>query len=591
MKKIKIHQKMIYNFVVFIILPIVLASLLIFHYYGEILQNKVGNSMQQVLTQTANNINYIVDSSIAASNIICMDKKLADNITKADKEPNAWNQFESSMSIYNRLKEVQNATLFNFNGELSIMDFNGNFYSADSIKSDKKNYEDMSKKDWFKTVTDLNGFICWDKQDPSKTGVITISRMIKGYKAVGGYGILTITLPESAFWNVIKQGNTTLNGTTVLLDNQYKVISADYQNYDNDIFLHSNLRDLVENGKNNEVFYTSDGVKTIINFQHIKKTNWIIVNLMPYENMMYEVNNLKAQTYLFYLGIMIVFIILTIYISRHISNPIKQLEKHMGLVQNGDFSIRTGIGGFQEIEKLGDSFNTMVVKIDDLLKQVEEETKKKQKANLEALQAQINPHFLFNTLNSIRWMANISGNENVSNMLSDLGKLLEGSIYKSDELITLKEEIDYLNSYVSLQKMRFGDNFTIHYKIEEDIIHCSIPKFVLQPIIENSIIHGISDMSGGIISVTGYVDYPNAVIKISDNGIGIDEQQIPNILAEENSKKGRLSKIGFKNVDQRLKLKFGEQYGLSIKSSKGKGTVVDVVIPFEIEIPMNKYKN
>lgn len=590
MKKVKIHQKIIINFVAFILLPIVLASLVIFHYYGVILQEKVGNSIQQYLTETSGNIGFIIDSSIAASSIVSMDQKLADNMKYVSDGTDGWKGYESIRFVFDRIHEVQNANLINFNGELSVMDFSGYFYTDESVRNSKSEYEALSKTEWFRKVKELNGFILWDKQEPwtsggnsTKSETLTMSRLIKGYKTKGGYGILTITLPENAIWDIVNQGNASKYGVTVLLDSDYSILTADSQDYDAGIFRQDSLKAVLESEDNSQVTFSYGGEKTFINFRHIPKTGWIIANLMSYKSVMYEVNNLKFKTNLFYLAITAVLVLLTIYISRRISDPIMNLKRHMQIVQNGDFSTRIEIGGYEEIERLGESFNMMVSKIDDLIRQVEEATRKKQKANIEALQAQINPHFLFNTLNSIRWMASISGNENVSCMLSDLGKLLEGSIYKSDELISLKEEIDYLYSYVALQKMRFGDSFSMQVGLTEEILSCTIPKFILQPIVENSIIHGVSNMNGGLITVSGHLAENTAVIKIEDNGVGIGKQQLSVILTEENSHKGRLSKIGLKNVNERLKLVFGDKYGLTVENGKECGTIVSVMIPDDID--------
>lgn len=584
MDKVKLNQKLIVSFVVFIILPIISVSLAGFGYYSRILQDKVSKSAQQVLTQTANNILNIIDSSVVASNIFSLDQKTAENIYNAAWADTEWERYESAMSIHKQIKEIQNAALHNYNARITVIDNNGNFYSDSEVKNDEELYSRLRSSKWYNETVRLNGFVNWTKMDSSfneseEPGSISLLRLIKGNRSVGSYGVIIITIPEDSLLNVIKQDHPE-QASTVLLDDEYRVISIHGKNEIAD------LKKVIESGTDNQAVYGSGRDRIIVNYRRVSISNWTIVSLIPYRNVMYEVNNLRKITYLSYGVILILFIILTIYISSHITDPIQKLEKSMASLQSGDFTTRSDIGGCVEMVNLRDSFNTMVYKIENLVKLVEEETKNKQKAHLEALQAQINPHFLINTLNSIKWMANISGSTNVSNMLSDLGNILEGSIYKTDEMITLKEEIDYLDSYVALQKMRFGDHFSFGCRLQDQILDCSVPKFILQPIVENAIIHGISDINEGVIDVYGYSDGKDAVIEIKDNGVGMNEEQLSGILSEDSpGRTGKWSGIGVKNVHERLQLVFGPDYGLKISSRQGSGTTVRVVIPYTRHVP------
>jgi LytS/YehU family sensor histidine kinase len=205
-------------------------------------------------------------------------------------------------------------------------------------------------------------------------------------------------------------------------------------------------------------------------------------------------------------------------------------------------------------------------------------------AELRVLQAQINPHFLFNTLNSIKWMAAVNGAENVSNMIAALGSLLEATLGRKKELITLADEFNCLQNYVLLQKMRFGDKFDIVIQAQETILDYKVPQLILQPIVENSIIHGFEDMdSGGLITVKADQFDDCLLIEIQDNGKGMDPKTAGMLLSDINEQKGRFSNIGLKNVHDRIKLRYGPGFGLDVTSEKSKGTLITVKLPSKKE--------
>ena len=215
-----------------------------------------------------------------------------------------------------------------------------------------------------------------------------------------------------------------------------------------------------------------------------------------------------------------------------------------------------------------------------LMEQNVEEQRQKRKSELKALQAQINPHFLYNTLDSIIWMAEWGKTKEVVLMTSSLAKLLRQSISNQNELVHVEEEVEYTRSYLTIQKMRYKDKLEYEIKVDEEVLDKKIPKLVLQPLVENAIYHGIKyKETKGVVCIEGYQDGMHMVLKVSDDGIGMTEEQLSKIF-EKRETDTRKNGVGVLNVHERIQLYYGEEYGLKFSSEEGQGTIVEVHIPW-----------
>lgn len=254
----------------------------------------------------------------------------------------------------------------------------------------------------------------------------------------------------------------------------------------------------------------------------------------------------------------------------------------MSLVEKGDFEqASVEITAENEIGSLSKSFNAMTQKIHALMEQNIYEQKQKRKSEMKALQAQINPHFLYNTLDSIIWMSEAGENDQVVLMTSALAKLLRQSISNDREQITVAEEIDYVRSYLTIQKMRYKDKLEYTIDVEERILDVRIIKFVLQPLVENAIYHGLKyKETKGNLDIRGYRRGNRVCLVVADDGAGMEESELEHIL-EKKEKKTKSNGVGVYNVQKRLQLYYGPEYGISYISRKGEGTVATVTIPLD----------
>jgi len=285
---------------------------------------------------------------------------------------------------------------------------------------------------------------------------------------------------------------------------------------------------------------------------------------------------------------LVLFIVVGIFtnkISSGITKPVRKLQDIMKSVDSGEFHLVGRIEGTDEIRELAREYDIMVTRIRELMKENILEQELKRKSDLKALQAQINPHFLYNTLDSIIWMGEMKQHKEVVQMTSALSKLFRISISKGRELISVTEEIAHVQSYLTIQEMRYKDKFRYLIDIDPDIHDCIILKITLQPLVENAIYHGIKEVDHqGFIKISGRRDGDDIVFEVTDNGRGMNEQQLRQLVAgvtaaEDNRNKLTRQGMGVRNVHERISIYFGAQYGLSFKSTAEKGTTITVRLP------------
>ncbi len=287
-------------------------------------------------------------------------------------------------------------------------------------------------------------------------------------------------------------------------------------------------------------------------------------------------------------------VIASVFISSGISKPIKKLRKSMQAVERGNFDIQVHITTEDEIGELGKDFNIMISKIKDLIRQNTIQQELKRKSELKALQAQINPHFLYNTLDSIIWMAESKNEEDVITMVAALARLFRLSISKGKEIITIGEEVEQVTQYLVIQKMRYKDKLDYRIDVDPSILPSKTVKIILQPLVENAIYHGIKNMPApGRVVISGRRTGEGIELSVADNGVGMDREKFSFLSGEGGSPEGRIAfslcgdgqdrepryGLGILNVDERIKLYFGREYGLEFESCEGRGTTVRVKLP------------
>jgi two-component system, sensor histidine kinase YesM len=316
-------------------------------------------------------------------------------------------------------------------------------------------------------------------------------------------------------------------------------------------------------------------------------TGWKVVGLAPLQEVVSEANRIR-QLIIVSVVLSIVFVIIIhFFLTRKLTQPIQLLQHKMRLTASGYLEAKVKPSGNDEIADLGQSFNIMVEKIKGLLEQSIREQKLLQKAELRTLQAQINPHFLYNTLDSIVWLAEANKNESVIHLVKALSQFFRLSLNKGRDWVMIRTELAHAQSYLTIQQMRYRDILEYQILVEPELQEYPILNMTLQPLIENAIYHGIKNKRGkGLITVSGYSEgHSSVVLTVTDNGIGISAERLAHLRNQLNQpaqvEESDLTEGGFGllNVHQRLRLYFGEEYGLQLDSTAGEWTTISVRIP------------
>lgn len=299
---------------------------------------------------------------------------------------------------------------------------------------------------------------------------------------------------------------------------------------------------------------------------------------MAYQKFFMSIIRISILTFI---GILVLTTFLSYYIPLSITQPIRKLTEVTKQVAKGDLSVRSDVRSGVEASMLSDSLNTMIDKINELLEQVTREQSRLRRAEFELLQSQINPHFLYNTLDAIIWLAESGEQKKVVNMVGSLSDFFRTSLNQGKDIITIREELQHVRSYLEIQQVRYQDILKYEIQVPAELHQYLIPKITIQPLVENALYHGIKNKRGyGRIIISGKKEADFFVIQIEDNGIGISEDRLLQV------RDGIRDKVltgkdmyGLYNVNERIRLNFGEKYGITIESTYQEGTTVSILLP------------
>lgn len=333
-----------------------------------------------------------------------------------------------------------------------------------------------------------------------------------------------------------------------------------------------------DDGSREEVF---NGTRQTVVTKTVGYTGWKLVGVIKGTGI--SLNMLKTRLFIVFVILLIIFIVILInsYISFRVTNPIRELEKSVKELEEGNLDADIYMGGSYEVQHLGKSVQDMKFRIKGLMQDIVSEHEEKRKSEFDSLQAQINPHFLYNTLDIIVWQIENEKQSEAVHTVTALARFFRLSLGKGKNIVTVKDEIDHVKNYLMIQHMRFKNKFDYEFDIAEDVLELPSLKLMLQPLVENAIYHGMEFMDGdGMIMVKAWREEDELYLSVADNGLGMTEDKVETILTGKSaSGNGRGSGIGVKNVNERIKLYFGEAYGLSIDSEPDEGTKVTIHLP------------
>ena len=483
------------------------------------------------------------------------------------------NQFQT---ILDSRSDIRNVGIISKSGRMLIND------GSKSVNQDLN----LNTQEWYSNaLKSPNGPILTSSHvqhiiSGERPWVITLSRGIRDRSGSGEKeGVFFIDLNYSAISELCDQSTVGTKGYAFILDAKGNIVYHPQQQQLYNELQTENIGLIMETDEDTVLTGTGNNGK-LYSISRSNKTGWTVVDCTSVRELLSKSRQAQSVYVLTAIVLVIVALLFSRFMARSITLPIQKLRDSMKKVQEGDFGVSdVVVDSKNEIGSLTKSFDVMTHKIQELMEQNVHEQEEKRKSELKALQSQINPHFLYNTLDSIIWMAEGKKNEEVVLMTASLARLLRQSISNEDEVVPIANEVEYARGYLTIQKMRYKDKLEFQIDVDSSILYIPLIKLVLQPIIENAIYHGLKyKESKGLLVVKGFMKDGNAVLQVIDDGVGMDEETLAHIY-DKHKVNYHSNGVGVYNVQKRLKLYYGDDYGITYESEKGKGTTATITIP------------
>lgn len=391
---------------------------------------------------------------------------------------------------------------------------------------------------------------------------------------------LAIYYSSDMYLDILEQTLPRKGSVSYLINDRDSIIATTNPALSSTYYLNYNTIQDAFMSSNNFLEKTVLGETIYAGMYNIKETKWYMVVVIPSTPLIQEGKNIMMGYFYIFFFTVLIALLLAIFVSRSITKRIALVTKQMALVRTGPPTPLEVSSDKDEIGDLIDTYNYMCVEMNQLLEERERSAEELRISEFKSLQAQINPHFLYNTMEMIKWMAVDGRTSEIANAVQNLSRFYKLTLSKKTTLSTIADEIEHISIYVHLLNMRFHNDIELVIDISDELLDYEIPKLTLQPVVENAVLHGIREKStkSGCIVVTGWIEKNNIELVISDNGVGIPKEKLEVILdGEGKSKTG--NNIAIYNTHHRLQILYGIDFGLSYTSEVGKGTDVSIRIP------------
>lgn len=573
-----------------IALSFTIVSVISMGILGISLYNRFVNKMEDMTTQSAEQL--LNQTAINLESYLRNMRRISDAMYYSvikDKDL-ATDSLDEEMNL---LYEANKDNLIS----IACYTNDGRLVAAAPVATEKNNL-DIVDQEWFTEATGQMENVHFSTphvqnlfDDPSYRyyWVVSLSQAVE--LTSGGnstLGVLLVDMNYSSIEQLLTKANTDNASEYVyLMDGSGELIYHPKQKLIyTDLFSENNLvAASYEDGSHKEEY---DGEKRIVTVKTISYTGWKIVSVVPMSSFDMGISGMRMFVILLMSLSMLMIILLNQFVSANIAKPLKRLNDSVKDWEAGNMNPDIYVGGSLEVEHLGKTLRSTVAQIQELMHDILVEQEEKRKSELDALQSQINPHFLYNTLDSIVWMIEGERYEDAVFMVTQLASLFRISLSRGKTIISMEDELKHARNYMNIQKIRYKNKFTVEFQVEDAILSCCTVKLVIQPLLENAIYYGMESMDGdGEITVVGYRKGDDVYVEVRDNGLGMPDEMVDALLTENNRVRKHGSGVGLINVHNRIRLRFGEPYGLEIESCLDEGTTVRIHLPYIACSPEN----
>lgn len=586
---LKFKKKLFISYLFLIIIPLLAFTFVSYNQISQIIQKNMIYSARQSFDQAVYFLSTRVNSAMNISDLIILDTeavKVFENMAKPYELPQQmldFNNLKKSLVNLQRNKDIFRVRIF-IPSDLMFSGDKENFFSIDTVK----------EENWYNELKNSSVTVLWHPTTCltiDKTGGFINDRVLSALRIVKSpldfskdVGILSIDILESDIHSIIKNSAGISKTGIVYLEDGNGVIQSSSTTENTNRWRIK--EDYFEASKEGDWKTTSiNSEEAIVGYKTIGKTGWRLVSVIPLKDILSSSINQRNTLMILLVIISGIAYFIAYFISKTSTKRIYRLTDSMKKAQSGDFNIAIANRSKDEIGELTEDFNYLIKEIRDLIaKQVKigQEVKNAElrivEEELKTLQAQINPHFLYNTLDTIYWLSIKYNCQDIERLILLLSRFYKLSLSKGRDIVTIEDELIHVQTFVEISNIRFGNILKLELDMEE-FKKYKLPKITFQPLVENSIIHGIQKkpVRSGTVRISGFLENGIVTINIQDDGVGMAEDQVQKIFSENNG--DTLHGFGIRNINERLKLYFGSQYGLAYKSVPGSGTIAEIRIP------------
>lgn len=574
-----------------IMIPILIIGVIVYNHYKDILLENSSWRTEQILDQTATGIDNHARSMSMTLSALGNDRELLDSLKDWERSTDMLTRYSISREIDCYLKRTSN-----YLTEVNVVAFyfkdGGVYYYGNTPVKDESQ---VRESDWYKQVLEgdqkvhiIDSLDSISNKNSDKKHYVSAAMMPQNSRESGEVEVIYISTVTNVLDVFRSSADEYRTSDILILDSSGEIIFSQQKSaIGNTYYEISNLMEKIDKNERTRLEDINND-DYMITSATVAKTGWTIFYLIKISDAIAELNFISRCAIFFLIIILSLFTAFSMYFLRGIVIPIKNLISTMKIVENGNFDAVINVKGSDEIYQLGNAFNRMVKKIQNLIEERNLKEKEKNEAEMEALQAQINPHFIANTLSTIRFMAMIAKVDNIKEMTEAFINIVTSSFNRKSCFHTIETEICVLESYVYIMQVRYGNTFKVSFEADDEVRSCFILKMLIQPIVENAIVHGLSDSDGvGEVAVRFKKENDTLLIEVEDNGVGIDEDKILKVLTEDRRSKKGFTGLGINNVDQRIKLNYGNDFGLSIESKVNCYTLFKIRLPLVKQIDQN----
>ncbi|WP_164821499.1 sensor histidine kinase [Paenibacillus koleovorans] len=582
LKDMNMKQKLLLSYLVLIVIPLGILAFLTYNRSSVILSDKMLDISSQSLDQLKSTLSYSLQSAVRSSNMVFSNKNVQDILLRDPKKYDLNTQYDDSVFLSDYFTRIQTEQSIY---RIRLYMKEPTIYSNESINF--FNYKSIQDSVFYTNAAERNGQIYITSPYSFKYAgindnqeIISAIRVVNNPNLYGEFiGLVSVDILLRDITQIVTNSTLAKSSFILLANSHNQIITSSDHTMANEKY--KDIGNMPIPAGEDELWQ-----KTRLNNEDVMTasvdvpfSDWKLYAVMPMSTLLSANNELRNYTFVLMLIIGVIGYLLALLISGSMVKRLLRLMKVMKVAETGDLSVKVTISGKDEIGVLEERFSNMLLKIEDLVDEKIRIEKESKNAELRALQAQINPHFLYNTLELVTCQAVKYKADDITNLINLLARFYRLSLSNGKDIISIADELAHIETYIKIQNQRFDNVIQLELDIDSRILGYSIFKLILQPIVENAILHGImeKDDQTGKIKISGRLEDPGLLLTVEDDGVGMEPEQLMKILSDEPRTNGH--GFGILNVNKRLMMNYGEDYGLTIKSEKSVGTVVEIKIP------------